>query len=195
MGHALTGTLEDILIRRKRMQGFNVLWLPGTDHAGIATQMVVERHLQAESKTSRHTLGREKFLEKVWEWKDKSQGTIISQLKTLGCSLDWTRLAFTLDEKVSVAVRECFVRLYNDGLIYRDEAIIQWCPRCRTALSDLEVKFKEVKGRFWKIKYFLEGSQTEFLSVATTRPETLLGDLAVAVHPGDARYQKWIGKK
>ena len=195
MGHALTGTLEDILIRRKRMQGFNVLWLPGTDHAGIATQMVVERHLQAESKTSRHTLGREKFLEKVWEWKDKSQGTIISQLKTLGCSLDWTRLAFTLDEKVSVAVRECFVRLYNDGLIYRDEAIIQWCPRCRTALSDLEVKFKEVKGRFWKIKYFLEGSQTEFLSVATTRPETLLGDLAVAVHPGDARYQKWMGKK
>jgi valyl-tRNA synthetase len=195
MGHALTGTLEDILIRRKRMQGFNVLWLPGTDHAGIATQMVVERHLQAESKTSRHTLGREKFLEKVWEWKDKSQGTIISQLKTLGCSLDWTRLAFTLDEKVSVAVRECFVRLYNDGLIYRDEAIIQWCPRCRTALSDLEVKFKEVKGRFWKIKYFLEGSQTEFVSVATTRPETLLGDLAVAVHPGDARYQKWIGKK
>lgn len=195
MGHALTGTLEDILIRRKRMQGYNVLWLPGTDHAGIATQMVVERHLQAESKTSRHALGREKFLEKVWEWKDKSQGTIISQLKTLGCSLDWSRLAFTLDEKVSVAVRECFVRLYNDGLIYRDEAIIQWCPRCRTALSDLEVKFKEVKGKFWKIKYFLEGSQTEFLSVATTRPETLLGDLAVAVHPGDVRYQKWVGKK
>ncbi|NBX77189.1 MAG: valine--tRNA ligase [Proteobacteria bacterium] len=195
MGHALTGTLEDILIRRKRMQGFNVLWLPGTDHAGIATQMVVERHLQAESKTSRHVLGREKFLEKVWEWKDKSQGTIISQLKTLGCSLDWSRLSFTLDEKVSLAVRECFVRLYNDGLIYRDEAIIQWCPRCRTALSDLEVKFKEVKGRFWKIKYFLEGSQSEFLSVATTRPETLLGDLAVAVHPSDTRYRKWVGKK
>lgn len=195
MGHALTGTLEDILIRKKRMEGFNVLWLPGTDHAGIATQMVVERHLKAESNISRHDLGRDKFLERVWEWKEKSQGTIISQLKTLGCSLDWTRLAFTLDEKVSVAVRECFVRLYNDGLIYRDEAIIQWCPRCRTALSDLEVKFKEVKGSFWKIKYFLEGSSTEFLSVATTRPETLLGDLAVAVHPNDDRFKKWVGKK
>lgn len=195
MGHALTGTLEDILIRRKRMQGFNVLWLPGTDHAGIATQMVVERHLQAESKTSRHVLGREKFLEKVWEWKEKSQGTIISQLRTLGCSLDWTRLAFTLDEKVSLAVRESFFRLYNDGLIYRDEAIIQWCPRCRTALSDLEVKFKEVKGRFWKIKYILDEAPSESLIVATTRPETLLGDLAVAVHPKDSRYKKWVGKK
>ena len=195
MGHALTGTLEDILIRRKRMQGFNALWLPGTDHAGIATQMVVERNLQKEHQLSRHTLGREKFLEKVWEWKEKSQGTIISQLKTLGCSLDWDRLAFTLDENVSLAVRECFVRLYNDGLIYRDEAIIQWCPRCRTALSDLEVKFKEVKGKFWHLKYVLDSAPEEFLTVATTRPETLLGDLAIAVHPQDPRYQKWIGKK
>ena len=195
MGHALTGTLEDILIRRKRMQGFNALWLPGTDHAGIATQMVVERNLQAESKTSRHDLGREKFLEKVWEWKHKSQDTIISQLKTLGCSLDWSRLAFTLDEKVSVAVRECFFRLYQDGLIYRDEAIIQWCPRCRTALSDLEVKFKESKGHFWKIKYTLKGDSNRFLVVATTRPETLLGDLAVAVNPNDPRYADWIGKE
>lgn len=195
MGHALTGTLEDILIRRKRMQGFNALWLPGTDHAGIATQMVVERNLQKEHQLSRHTLGREKFLEKVWEWKEKSQGTIISQLKTLGCSLDWDRLAFTLDENVSLAVRECFVRLYKDGLIYRDEAIIQWCPRCRTALSDLEVKFKEVKGKFWHLKYVIDSSPEEFLTVATTRPETLLGDLAIAVHPTDPRYQKWIGKK
>ncbi|NDG26700.1 MAG: valine--tRNA ligase, partial [Proteobacteria bacterium] len=195
MGHALTGTLEDILIRRKRMQGFNALWLPGTDHAGIATQMVVERQLQKEQQINRHALGREKFLEKVWEWKDKSQGTIISQLKTLGCSLDWDRLAFTLDEKVSVAVRECFVRLYQEGLVFRDEAIIQWCPRCRTALSDLEVKFKEIKGRFWHLKYYLEGSTEEFLTVATTRPETLLGDVAIAVHPDDKRYQRLIGKK
>jgi len=195
MGHALTGTLEDILVRRKRMQGFNTLWLPGTDHAGIATQMVVERHLQAEHQISRHQLGREKFLERVWEWKDKSQNTIISQLKTLGCSLDWDRLCFTLDEKVSVAVRECFVRLYNEGLIYRDEAIIQWCPRCRTALSDLEVKFKETKGKFWKIKYVSAENPSEYLVIATTRPETLLGDLAVAVNPDDSRFKSWIGKK
>lgn len=195
MGHALTGTLEDILIRRKRMQGYNTLWLPGTDHAGIATQMVVERNIMAESKTSRHALGREKFLEKVWQWKEKSQNTIIGQLKTLGCSLDWSRLAFTLDEQVSVAVRETFVRLYRDGLIYRDEAIIHWCPRCRTALSDLEVKFKEVRGKFWKIKYVSETDPHNFLVVATTRPETLLGDVAVAVNPKDARYQKWLGKK
>lgn len=195
MGHALTGTLEDILIRRKRMQGFNALWIPGTDHAGIATQMVVERHLQKEKKISRHDLGREKFLQEVWKWKEQSQGTIISQLKTLGCGLDWGRLAFTLDEKVSLAVRECFVRLYKEGLIYRDEAIIQWCPRCRTALSDLEVKFKEVKGSFWKIKYVIDTNPDQFLTVATTRPETLLGDVAVAVHPTDERYRSVVGKK
>lgn len=195
MGHALTGTLEDILIRRKRMQGFNALWIPGTDHAGIATQMVVERHLQKEKKISRHDLGRDKFLQEVWKWKEQSQGTIISQLKTLGCGLDWNRLAFTLDEKVSRAVRESFVRLYKEDLIYRDEAIIQWCPRCRTALSDLEVKFKEVKGSFWKIKYLLDENPDEFLIVATTRPETLLGDVAVAVHPTDERYRNWVGKK
>lgn len=194
MGHALTGTLEDILIRRKRMQGFNALWIPGTDHAGIATQMVVERSLLAEEKKTRHELGREKFLEKVWEWKAKSQNTIISQLKTLGCSLDWDRLVFTLDEQVSHAVRECFVRLYQDGLIYREQAMIQWCPRCLTALSDLEVKFKEVKGKLWRIKYPLAKNPQEYLVVATTRPETLLGDTAVAVHPQDPRYQKWIGE-
>ena len=193
MGHALTGTLEDILIRRKRMQGFNALWLPGTDHAGIATQMVVERHLQSEEKVSRHELGRENFLKKVWEWKEKSQNTIIGQLKTLGCSLDWERLCFTLDEKVSLSVRECFVRLYQEGLIYRDEAMIQWCPRCRTALSDLEVKFKESKGRFYKVKYVSEKDPSQYLVVATTRPETLLGDLALAVHPEDSRYRKWVG--
>jgi len=195
MGHALTGTLEDILIRRKRMQGFNAVWIPGTDHAGIATQMVVERDLLANEKKSRHDLGREKFLEKVWEWKGKSQNTIISQLKTLGCSLDWDRLVFTLDEKVSHSVRECFVRLYRDGLVYREQAMIQWCPRCLTALSDLEVKFKEVKGKLFRIRYPLAKSPHEFLVVATTRPETLLGDSAVAVHPQDERYQKWINQK
>lgn len=195
MGHALTCTLEDILIRRKRMQGFNTLWVPGTDHAGIATQMVVERNLMKEEKKSRHDLGREKFLEKVWEWKERSQETIISQMRKMGGSFDWSRLAFTLDENVSLAVKECFLRLYNEGLIYRDTAIIQWCPRCHTALSDLEVKFKEVPGKFWHIKYRLNGNPNKYLVVATTRPETLLGDTAVAVHPEDERYTEFHGKE
>lgn len=195
MGHALTCTLEDILIRRKRMQGFNTLWLPGTDHAGIATQMVVERNLMKEEKKSRHDLGREKFLEKVWEWKAKSQGTIVSQMKKMGGSFDWSRLAFTLDENVSLAVRECFLRLYQEGLIYRDQAIIQWCPRCHTALSDLEVKFKETPGKFWHIKYRLKGNPSQYLVVATTRPETLLGDTAVAVHPEDERFKEFHNKE
>lgn len=195
MGHALTCTIEDILIRRKRMQGFNALWVPGTDHAGIATQMVVERNLMAEEKKSRHDLGREKFLEKVWEWKKKSETTILSQLKVMGGSFDWSYLAFTMDENVSKAVRECFYRLYKDNLIYREEAIIQWCPRCHTALSDLEVKFKEVKGKFWHIRYRLKDDPTQYLVVATTRPETLLGDTAIAVHPSDERYKNFQGKK
>jgi valyl-tRNA synthetase len=188
IGHALTCTLEDILVRHKRMQGRNVLWLPGTDHAGIATQMVVERQLQKEG-VSRHDLGREKFLERVWQWKDESQATIVSQLKLMGCSLDWSRLTFTLDQSVSLAVRECFTRLYREGLIYREQAIIQWCPRCRTALSDLEVKFKAVNGKLWSIRYLRADDPTQSLVVATTRPETLLGDTAVAVHPSDARYE------
>ncbi|MFM8316425.1 MAG: valine--tRNA ligase, partial [Deltaproteobacteria bacterium] len=195
MGHALTCTLEDILIRRKRMQGFNTLWIPGTDHAGIATQMVVERNLMKEEKKSRHDLGREKFLEKVWEWKEKSQETILSQMKKMGGSFDWTRIAFTLDESVSLAVKECFLRLYNEGLIYRDTAIIQWCPRCHTALSDLEVKFKETPGKFWHIKYRLKGDPSKYVVVATTRPETLLGDTAVAVHPEDTRFSGFLGQE
>jgi valyl-tRNA synthetase len=195
MGHALTCTIEDIIIRRKRMQGYNALWVPGTDHAGIATQMVVERKLLKEEKKSRHDLGREKFLEKVWEWKEQSQGTILSQLKKIGSSVDWSRLAFTLDEDVSRAVRECFVRLYNEGLIYREQAIIQWCPRCHTALSDLEVKAKEIKGKFWHIKYVLEKDPSQALVVATTRPETLLGDTAVAIHPDDDRYAAFRNAK
>ncbi len=195
MGHALTCTLEDILVRRKRMQGFNVLWLPGTDHAGIATQMVVERHLQKTSKVSRHDLGREKFLEKVWEWKKESQNTILSQLRLMGCSLDWSRLAFTLDEGVSLAVRETFTRLYNEKLCYKDTSLIQWCPRCHTALSDLEVKPKESKGKIWEIRYVLKSDPSKSLTVATTRPETLLGDTAVAVNPNDERFKAFVGQE
>ncbi len=194
IGHALTCTLEDILVRHKRMQGYNALWLPGTDHAGIATQMVVERMLQKEEGLSRHDLGREKFLERVWQWKEQSETTILSQLKLMGCSLDWSRLRFTLDENVSYSVRECFSRLYKEGLIYREQAIIQWCPRCRTALSDLEVKFKSVKGHLWSIRYVDADQPSRSLTVATTRPETLLGDTAVAIHPEDARYSSWHGK-
>ncbi len=195
MGHALTGTLEDVLVRRKRMQGHNVLWLPGTDHAGIATQMVVERMIQKEEKISRHDLGREKFLERVWAWKEQSQGTIIHQLKQLGSSLDWTRLTFTLDPGVSHAVRVTFKTLFDDGLLKRDTAMIQWCPRCRTALSDLEVKAQERKGSLWHLRYEREDDPKQSLVVATTRPETLLGDTAVAVHPEDERFKGFIGKK
>jgi len=195
MGHALTCTLEDILVRRKRMQGHEVLWIPGTDHAGIATQMVVERMLQKEQGKSRHDLGREKFLEEVWKWKETSQATILGQLKVLGCSLDWTRLRFTLDEGVSKAVRETFVRLHREGLLYRGEALIQWCPRCRTALSDLEVKYKEVRGKLYHIRYPLFEGSPRGIVVATTRPETLLGDTAIAVHPDDERFAEFHGKR
>lgn len=195
MGHALTMTLEDILTRRKRMQGYSALWLPGTDHAGIATQMVVERKILKDEGKSKHDLGREEFLKRVWAWKDESQQTILKQLRLIGSSCDWSRLAFTLDENVSVAVRTCFKKLYDDGLIYRQNAIIQWCPRCRTALSDLEVKFKELPGKFYHIRYALKDSPSQYLVVATTRPETLLGDVAVAVHPDDPRYKAFHGKK
>jgi len=193
MGHALMCTIEDVLVRRKRMQGFDTLWLPGTDHAGIATQMVVERKLLKEEKKSRHDLGREAFLKKVWEWKEQSQTTILSQLRVMGSSCDWTRLKFTLDPDVSLAVRETFVRLYNEKLLYRDEAITQWCPRCHTALSDLEVKFQEKPGKLWHIRYRLKSDPKRHLIVATTRPETLLGDTAVAVHPDDERFKDFQG--
>jgi valyl-tRNA synthetase len=194
MGHALTCTLEDILSRWRRMQGYDTLWLPGTDHAGIATQMVVERQLMKEHKQSRHDLGREKFVEKVWEWKEQSQGTILGQMRLMGCGTDWSRLKFTLDDSVSRAVRECFNRLYEQGLISRELAIIQWCPRCRTALSDLEVKAKELKGKLWHIRYLFKDNPKDGIVVATTRPETMLGDLAVAVHPDDERYAGMKGK-
>jgi valyl-tRNA synthetase len=192
MGHALNNTLQDIMARYKKMSGFNSLWIPGTDHAGIATQNVVERELAKEG-LDREKLGREKFIERVWKWKEQSGGIIIEQLKRLGCSCDWSRQRFTLDEGLSRAVREVFVRLYNEGLIYRDNYIINWCPRCKTALSDLEAEHEETKGHLWHIKYPLaDGSG--YLTVATTRPETMLGDTAIAVNPEDERYRNYIGQ-
>jgi valyl-tRNA synthetase len=193
MGHALNNTLQDVLCRYKRMDGFNVLWLPGTDHAGIATQNVVEKQL-AEEGTTRHKLGREAFVERIWKWKQEFGGQIIRQLKKLGSSCDWSRERFTMDEGLSRAVKEVFVRLYRDGLIYRGDYIINWCPRCQTALSDLEVEHEQEQGHLYYIKYPVEESR-EFLVVATTRPETMLGDTAVAVHPEDKRYMKFIGQK
>ncbi|MBU2470065.1 MAG: valine--tRNA ligase [Proteobacteria bacterium] len=187
MGHALNNTMQDIMCRYKRMLGYEVLWMPGTDHAGIATQNVVERQLASEGK-SRHDLGREAFIERVWEWRAEYGGKIINQLKRLGASCDWSRERFTMDEGLSTAVREVFVRLYQEGLIYRGDYIINWCPRCHTALSDLESEHEEVKGGLYHIRYPFKNGQGH-LVVATTRPETLLGDTAVAVNPEDPRYQ------
>jgi valyl-tRNA synthetase len=193
IGHALNNTLQDILIRYKRMQGYNVLWMPGTDHAGIATQNVVEKQLFEEG-LGRHTLGREKFIERVWKWKEQSGGKIISQLKKLGASCDWSRERFTMDEGLSEAVKEVFIRLYQEGLIYRSHYIINWCPRCQTALSDLEVEHQEFLGKLYHLKYpFKEGDR--FVVVATTRPETMMGDTAVAVNPEDRRYQAIVGER
>ncbi len=193
MGHALNNTLQDILCRYKRMKGFNVLWQVGTDHAGIATQNVVEKDL-AKKGTTRHEVGREKFIELVWEWREKYGGLIINQLKRLGCSCDWSRERFTMDEGLSRAVLEVFVRLYEEGLIYRGDYIINWCPRCHTALADLEVEHEDKDSYLYHIKYpFEDGSGA--VVVATTRPETLLGDTAVAVNPDDPRYKGLEGKK
>lgn len=194
VGHALNHSLQDILIRWRRMQGRNTLWLPGTDHAGIATQNVVEKQLMAEG-SSREALGRERFIERVWQWKAASGNTIIAQQKQLGESCDWDRLRFTMDEGLSKAVLEVFVRLYEDRLIYRGERLINWCPRCLTALSDIEVEHEDVKGKMYSIAYPLEQDSTVTLTVATTRPETMLGDTAVAVHPDDPRYNRFIGRK
>uniref|UniRef100_UPI003566F273 valine--tRNA ligase n=2 Tax=Cohnella TaxID=329857 RepID=UPI003566F273 len=192
IGHALDFTLQDILIRFKRMQGFDALWLPGTDHAGIATQTKVEQKLREEGK-SRYDLGREAFLEKVWEWKELYAGTIRDQWSKMGLSLDYSRERFTLDEGLSKAVREVFVRLYDKGLIYRGKRIINWDPAARTALSDIEVEYKEVNGHLYHLRYPLsDGSGS--ITVATTRPETMLGDTAVAVHPEDERYKHLIGR-
>ncbi|HZZ39507.1 MAG TPA: valine--tRNA ligase [Acidobacteriaceae bacterium] len=193
MGHMLNQTEMDILTRWRRMRGDLALWLPGTDHAGIATQMMVERQLTSEG-TSRQALGREKFVERVWEWKRHYGGAILDQMKRLGASVDWSREYFTMDENLSVAVREAFVRLYEQGLIYCGAYIVNWCPRCQTAISDLEVVHEEQTGKLWEIRYPVVGAAGEFVTVATTRPETMLGDTAVAVNPADERYQGLIGK-
>ena len=187
MGHILNQTIQDVVIRRKRMQGFNALWIPGTDHAGIATQNVVERQLRDEG-LSRHDLGRDRFLERVWAWKEESGQVITRQLRRLGVSCDWSRERFTFDDGLSRAVREVFVRLYEEGLIYRGERLIHWCPRCRTALSDLEVEHVEIVGSLYRVRYPVDGVSADFIEVATTRPETMLGDTGLAVHPDDARY-------
>ncbi len=192
MGHALNNTLQDILVRYKKMRGFNVVWIPGTDHAGIATQNVVERQL-AQEGLDRFKLGREKFIERVWEWKKKSGDVIVHQLMKLGVACDWSRQRFTMDEGLSIAVKEVFVRLYTEGLIYRGEYIINWCPRCLTALSDLEVEHKDEDGKLYYLFYPFSDLK-EGITVATTRPETMLGDTAVAVHPDDPRYKGIIGK-
>jgi valyl-tRNA synthetase len=193
MGHMLNQTQMDIIVRWHRMRGFITLWLPGTDHAGIATQMMVERQLAKEGK-KRRDLGREKFIERVWEWKQLYGGAILDQMKRLGASVDWDREYFTMDETLSRAVREVFVRLYEEGLIYRGKYIVNWCPRCETAISDLEVKHEDVAGKLWEIRYPVVGS-SEFITVATTRPETMLGDTAIAVNAKDERYQHLHGKK
>jgi valyl-tRNA synthetase len=208
MGHALNNVLQDIIIRFRRMQGLNTEWIPGTDHGGIATQNVVEKLLQSQGK-SRHDIGREKFLERMWEWRKESGDGILNQLKKLGCSLDWNRTRFTMDEVCSKAVMAAFVELYNRGLIYRGNRLVNWCPRCHTALADIEVEHEEEIGKLWHIQYPIKEVKDQkskvkkakaspkkqnILVVATTRPETMLGDTAVAVHPDDKRYKKFIGK-
>ncbi|MFH0778315.1 MAG: class I tRNA ligase family protein, partial [Candidatus Eisenbacteria bacterium] len=192
MGHVLNNTLQDIIIRWRRMEGYETLWLPGTDHAGIATQNVVERELR-KKKTRKEDLGREKFLEEVWKWKERYGGKIIRQLELLGCSCDWPRERFTMDGGLSRAVEEVFIRLYKKGLIYKGSYIINWCPRCRTALSDEEVTHVNTKGSLYHLKYPIKGTQKHIV-VATTRPETMLGDVAVAVAPGDSRFKHLVGK-
>jgi len=198
MGHALNATIQDILIRKKRMEGYKTLWLPGTDHAGIATQNVVEKDLKKQG-LNRHDLGREKFLEKVWEWKEKYGNIILNQFKKLGCSMDWSRTRFTMDENYQKAVNEAFLHYYKKGWLYKAERVINWCTRCQTSLSDLELEYKEEKGKLWYIKYHLTNDKrqttNDYITVATTRPETMLGDSAVAINPKDKRYKNLVGKK
>ena len=195
MGHALNTTLQDIIVRYQRMKGKNVLWQPGTDHAGIATQMVVERNLQSERNVSRRDLGRETFVDEIWKWKEKSGGTITEQLRRLGASCDWSRERFTMDDGLSEAVIKVFVELYNDGLIYKDKRLVNWDPKLKTAISDLEVDQRETEGSLWYINYPLQSDKTKYITIATTRPETMFGDTAIAVHPKDERYKDLIGQK
>ena len=195
MGHAMDSTLQDILIRFKRMQGYAALWVPGTDHAGIATQIKVEEELRKNEGLSRYDLGREKFLERVWDWKHKYGNRIVEQQKKLGASCDWSRARFTMDEGLSKAVRHVFVSLYKKGLIYKGSRIINWCPNCVTALSDAEVEYQDKPGSFWHIRYPIQGEEGRYVIVATTRPETMLGDTGVAVNPNDERYKDIVGKR
>ncbi|MDD5032928.1 MAG: valine--tRNA ligase [Candidatus Pacebacteria bacterium] len=203
MGHALNATIQDIITRKKRMQGYKTLWLPGTDHAGIATQNVVEKNLLKTENKTRHDLGREKFLEKIWEWKEQYGNTILNQLKKLGSSCDWSRTRFTMDKDYQEWVKKAFLHYHKKGWIYRAERVINWCPKCRTSLSDLELEYKEEQTKLWYIKYPIKNNETlrqaqggrDFVVVATTRPETMLADTAVAVNPKDARYKNFIGKK
>ena len=198
MGHALNATIQDIIIRQKRMQGYKTLWLPGTDHAGIATQNVVEKDLKKQG-ISRHDLGREKFLEKVWEWKEKYGDIILNQFKKIGASMDWSRTRFTMDEQYQQAVAEAFHYYYKKGWLYKAEKVINWCVRCQTSLSDLELEYAEEPGKLWYLRYPLTNDKrqttNDYIVVATTRPETMLGDTAVAVNPKDARYKNLVGKK
>ena len=194
VGHSLTYTLQDILVRYHRMCGEDVLWQPGTDHAGIATQMVVERRLSGEG-LDRRTMGREAFLKRVWEWKEESGDQITEQLRLLGVSADWDRARFTMDEGLSKAVREVFISLYREGLIYKDKRLVNWDPHLLTSISDLEVEQKEIEGHLWYIKYPLADDPTQSITIATTRPETLFGDTGIAVHPKDPRYTDLVEKK
>ncbi len=193
MGHALDNTLQDILIRYKRMQGYNALWIPGTDHAAISTEVKVTNQLKSEG-IDKKEMGREKFLARTWEWKEEYGGAINDQLKKLGVSCDWDRERFTMDEGCSAAVEEVFIKLYNDGYIYKGSRIINWCPVCKTSLSDAEVEHEEQAGHFWHLRYPVVGEPDRFIEIATTRPETMLGDTAIAVHPADERYADIVGK-
>ncbi|MCP4156007.1 MAG: class I tRNA ligase family protein, partial [bacterium] len=195
MGHALTFTIPDIIIRRKKMQGFNTLWLPGLDHAGIATQMVVEKNLKKEKDLTKEDIGREKFLELVWDWKKKSEHTIVEQISKLGLCLDWSRKKFTLSDEMKKVVSKVFVQLYKEGEIYQGTYMVNGCPSCKTVLSDLEVEHKEVKGKLTHIKYPYAKNKDKYIIVATTRPETMLGDVAVAVNPDDERYKELVGEE
>ena len=194
MGHALTFTLQDILIRFNKKLGMNVLWQPGTDHAGIATEIIVEKKLISDKKKNKNDLGREEFLKQIWEWKEKSGNKIVDQLKKLGTAVDWSISKFTLDEECSNAVKEAFIQLFNDGYIYQDERLVNWDPKLQTAISDLEVNQKEVDGSLWFFKYYIKETD-DFIEVATTRPETMFGDVAIAVHPKNRALKSYIGKK
>ena len=194
MGHALDDSMQDILIRYKRMCGYNTLWVPGTDHSAIATEVKVVEKIKNEEGLTKYDLGREKFLERAWEWTHEYGGTIQKQQRKLGCSCDWERSRFTLDEGLSNAVLDQFEKLYNKGLIYKGKRMINWCPDCHSTISDIEVEFEEEASHLWHLRYKISGTEDQYIIVATTRPETMLGDTAVAVHPEDERYKDIVGK-